>query len=142
MELLIREILKPHFRHSFKDTGTPDRNFRLVLHVTLLNRSADHREIILSHIWGPNPPQFGFYRTLDTLFSAVFQSYSRLGHEVWTSLACYPSKSLRGQASDHFKPYLRSLSKSTWGDNSVEDIPIFTCKYAGLLVCLYGAFWP
>ena len=24
------------------------------------------------------------------------------------------------------------LSKSTWGELHVEDIPIFTCKYAGL----------
>ena len=25
------------------------------------------------------------------------------------------------------------LSKSTWGELQVEDIPIFTCKYAGFV---------
>ena len=28
------------------------------------------------------------------------------------------------------------FSKSTWGEQPVEDIPIFTCKYVGLLVCV------
>ena len=28
-----------------------------------------------------------------------------------------------------------SKSKSTWGEQSVEDIPIFTCKFVGLSIC-------
>ena len=41
---------KPRFWHFFKVKGTPDQNFGMSKHVTLLNRLEDTLPIILTHI--------------------------------------------------------------------------------------------
>ena len=35
----------------------------------------------------------------------------------------------------YYTYWKKIASKSTWGEQPVEDIPIFTCKYVGLLIC-------
>ena len=40
-------------------------------------------------------------------------------------------------STDQLKYYtywIKFASKSTWGEQPVEDIPIFTCKYVGLSI--------
>ena len=69
------------------------------------------------------------------LYSGVFVSTISILYRSWYSVflpfyttVCY-SKMVVHQ-------YIIDLSKSTGGEEPVEDIPIFTCKH----VCLYGAF--
>ena len=40
----------------------------------------------------------------------------------------------------NFYSRVHNISKFTWGEQPVEDIPIFTCKYVGLCICtaLFG----
>ena len=49
-----------------------------------------------------------------TPFSAFFQSYRQPRQKFWDEYACYPPKSIRRHPTNHFKPYLRSLSPLVW----------------------------
>ena len=44
--------------------------------------------------------------------------------KIWNGFACYPTKSLRGQPSKFFKPYLRSLSPLVWFLQDFEEMSV------------------
>ena len=52
LQIHVHDITQPRFWHFFKFIGTPNLNFGMSEHVTLLNRLEDTLPIILSHISG------------------------------------------------------------------------------------------